>query len=153
MEKERTLVLLKPGILQRRLAGEVLNRFERKGLKIIALKMLCMDKSLVELHYAEHKDKRFYNGLVNYMTDKPIIAIVLEGEDAIELVRLITGDKHHKSQAGSIRGDYAANGRLNIIHASDSAAIAEQEIARFFKNEEIFSWADPNDPWLYDRYD
>jgi len=154
---ERTLVILKPGLLQRRIVGEVLSRFERKGLKIVALKMLDLEKNsaLVEAHYAEHKEKPLYKGLVKYMKSGPIIAMVLEGEDAIALTRRLTGSTFtNESQPGTIRGDYAASGRLSIIHASGTASgEAENEIARFFKPDELCEWKDPNDPWFYDRYD
>jgi nucleoside-diphosphate kinase len=154
---ERTLVILKPGILQRRIVGEILGRFERKGLKIVALKMLDLGKNsaLLEAHYAEHEGKPLYKGLVKYMKSGPVIALVLEGEDAIALTRRLTGSTFtNESLPGTIRGDYAASGRLSIIHASGTASgEAEGEIARFFKPEEIFEWEDPNAPWFYDKYD
>jgi len=157
MKMEKTLVLLKPGVLQRRIVGAVLERFERKGLKIVALKMLDLGKNstLVEAHYAEHEGKTLYNGLVKYMKSGPVIALVLEGEDAIALTRRLTGSTFtNESLPGTIRGDYAASGRLSIIHASGTApGEAEREIARFFIPEEICDWEDPNDPYLYDRYD
>ena len=157
MKMEKTLVLLKPGILQRRIVGTILNRFERKGLKIVALKMLDLgqNSALVEAHYKEHEGKSLYQGLVKYMKSGPIIALVLEGEDCIALTRKLTGSTFtNEALPGTIRGDYAASGRLSIIHASGTEpGVAEQEIARFFKPEEIFSWEDPNDPWFYDRYD
>jgi nucleoside-diphosphate kinase len=107
---ERTLVILKPGLLQRRIVGEVLSRFERKGLKIVALKMLDLGKNsaLAKAHYTEHEGKPFYEGLIRYMTQGPVVALVLEGEDAIALTRRLTGSTNtNESQQGTIRGDYA----------------------------------------------
>jgi nucleoside-diphosphate kinase len=146
---ERTFVMLKPGVLQRRIAGELISRFERKGLKIIALKMLRMDKFMVETHYAEHKGKDFYDKLVEYTLSGPVIAMILEGEDAIALVRRMTGPADvRESPPGTIRGDFAARTRLNIVHASDSPGSAARETALFFKPEEFYLWEDGNAPWF-----
>jgi nucleoside-diphosphate kinase len=146
---ERTFVMLKPGVLQRRIAGEVLNRFERKGMKIIALKMLKMDTPMVEKHYAEHRGKVFYDKLVEYTLSGPVIALVLEGNGVISLVRRLTGATDiGESLPGTIRGDYAGTTRLNIVHASDSPESAAREIALFFKSEEIFEWEDGNAQWF-----
>ncbi|MDR2078703.1 MAG: nucleoside-diphosphate kinase [Treponema sp.] len=145
---ERTLVLLKPGVLQRRIAGEALRRFERKGLKIIALKLTRMDRALAEAHYAEHKGKDFYEKLVDYTLSGPVVAMILEGEDAITAVRRIVGPTDiQNSQPGTIRGDFAYRTKLNIVHASDSAAGAERETALFFKPGEIVEWEDGNGQW------
>ncbi|MDR2258108.1 MAG: nucleoside-diphosphate kinase [Treponema sp.] len=146
---EKTLVLLKPGCLQRRIVGEVLNRFERKGLKIVALKLLRMDGSLVEAHYAEHRGKDFYDKLVEYTLSGPVIALILEGEEAVSVVRRLAGPTNlGDALPGTIRGDYAARTRLNIVHASDSLASAERECALFFKPGEICSWEDGNRAWF-----
>jgi nucleoside-diphosphate kinase len=145
---ERTFVMLKPGVLQRRIAGEVLNRFERKGLKIIALKIVRMDQAMVEAHYAEHKGKDFYEKLVDYTLSGPVVAMILEGEDAITAVRRLVGPTDiQNSQPGTIRGDFAYRTRLNIVHASDSAAGAEREMALFFRPGEIVEWEDGNGQW------
>jgi nucleoside-diphosphate kinase len=142
---ERTLVFLKPGVLQRRIAGEVISRFERKGLKLAALKMLRMDRAAAESHYAEHRGRDFYDKLVEYTVSAPVIAMVLEGEDAIALVRALVGPTGVlDAPPGTIRGDYAARTRLNIVHASDSPESAEREIPRFFRPEEICVWDDGN---------
>ena len=147
---ERTLVLLKPGVLERRIAGEVLGRFERKGLKIIGLKMLRMDKTMVETHYTQHKGREYYDKLVDYTLSGPVIALVLEGEEAVGVVRRLTGPTDFReSQPGTIRGDYAACTRLNIVHASDSTESAEREIALFFTSAEICEWEDGNAAWYY----
>lgn len=146
---ERTLVLLKPGVLQRRLIGEILLRFERKGLKIVALKLMRLEKATAEIHYAEHSSKGFYNDLVEYMLSSPIVAMVLEGELAISLVRKLAGATNiNDSLPGTIRGDFASQTQLNIVHASDSPESAEREINLFFKASEICEWEDPNSAWL-----
>jgi nucleoside-diphosphate kinase len=147
--KERTFVMLKPGVLPRRIAGAVISRFERKGLNIIALKLLRMDRTLVETHYAEHKGRDFYDKLVEYTLSGPVIAMILEGEEAISVVRRLVGPTSlNEALPGTIRGDYAARTRLNIVHASDSPASATRETALFFKSEEIHEWQDGNGEWF-----
>ncbi|MDR3147029.1 MAG: nucleoside-diphosphate kinase, partial [Treponema sp.] len=142
---ETTFVMLKPGVLQRRIAGELLDRFERKGLKIVALKLLRMDRGMVETHYAEHRGRDFYEKLVEYTLSGPVIAMVLEGEEAIAVVRRLVGPTNLlDAPAGTIRGDYAARTRLNIVHASDSPASAEREIGLFFTPDEFCPWDDGN---------
>ena len=146
---QRTLVLLKPGVLQRRIAGEVLGRFERKGLKIIALKMIRMDKSMTETLYAGHRGRDFYDKLVEYTLSGPVIALILEGDEAVSVVRRLAGPTDfHESLPGTIRGDYAAQTRLNIVHASDSPESAARETAIFFKASEICEWEDGNAAWF-----
>jgi nucleoside-diphosphate kinase len=146
---ERTFVMLKPGVLQRRLAGEVLSRLERKGLKIIALKLLRLDNALVEAHYAEHRGKVFYEKLVDYTLSGPVVAMILEGPGAIALVRRLAGPTDTgESLPGTIRGDFAGSTRLNIVHASDSPESAAREIALFFKDGEICEWEDGNAQWF-----
>jgi nucleoside-diphosphate kinase len=141
--------MLKPGVLQRRIVGEVLGRLERKGLKIIALKMLRMDKAMAETHYAEHRGKNFYEKLVDYTLSGPVIAMILEGEGAIARVRRLTGPTDvNESLPGTIRGDFAASTRLNIIHASDSPESAVREAALFFRGDEILDWEDGNVRWF-----
>jgi nucleoside-diphosphate kinase len=146
---EKTFVMLKPGVLQRRIAGEVITRFERKGLRIIALKLLRIDKITAETHYAEHKGKDFYEKLLEYTLSGPVIAMILEGEEAVSVVRRLAGPTSlGDSLPGTIRGDYAARTRLNIIHASDSPGSAEREIGLFFRPEEICAWEDGNQKWF-----
>jgi nucleoside-diphosphate kinase len=145
---ERTFVMLKPGVLQRRIAGEVLNRFERKGLRLVALKLLRMTRELVETHYGEHRGRDFYDALVDYTLSGPVIAMVLEGEEAVTVVRRLAGPTNlPEAPAGTIRGDYAARTRLNIVHASDSPASAEREIPLFFSPAEFCPWEDGNREW------
>jgi nucleoside-diphosphate kinase len=146
---ERTLVILKPGALQRRIVGEVLSRFERKGLKIAALRLCSLDRATVESHYREHKGKEFYEKLLEYTLSGPVILLVLEGEDAIFMVRRLVGPTDvREALPGTIRGDYAYRTRLNIVHASDSPASAEREIALFFKPQDMVEWKDENAPWF-----
>jgi nucleoside-diphosphate kinase len=140
---------LKPGVLQRRIAGEVIGRFERKGFKIIALKLLRLDRALAEAHYGEHRGKDFYEKLLEYTLSGPVAAMILEGEEAIPLVRALTGPTEVlKAPPGTIRGDFAHRTRLNIVHASDSPEGAAREIALFFQDEEILPWEDGNAPWF-----
>ncbi|MFA5051240.1 MAG: nucleoside-diphosphate kinase [Patescibacteria group bacterium] len=138
---ERTIVLLKPDALQRNLLGEIIARFEKKGLKIIGLKMMKLSDEVLADHYSHHRDKPFFGKLVNFMKSAPVIAIALEGLEAIEAVRLLCGPTSgRKADAGSIRGDFAMSSQQNIIHASDSPETAEKEIWRFFNKNEIFDY-------------
>jgi nucleoside-diphosphate kinase len=146
---ETTFVMLKPGVLPRRITGEIVSRFEKKGLRIIAMKMLRMDRGMAESHYAEHKGKDFYDELVEYTLSGPVLAMILEGEDAVALVRRLVGPTNvRESLPGTIRGDYAARTRLNVVHASDSSESAARETALFFKEEEICQWEDGNSSWF-----
>ncbi len=146
---ERSFVMLKPGVLQRRAAGEIISRFEKKGLRLVALKMLQIGQPLARTHYAEHEGKGFFEELVAYTTSAPVVAMVLEGEGAIAIIRKICGPTRVEEAApGTIRGDYAMHTTINIIHASDSAQSAQREIALFFKPEEICAWSDGNSEWI-----
>lgn len=148
MALEKSFVMLKPGVLQRRLAGEIIGRLENKGLKIEALKMMKIDDSLAKRHYAEHDGKPFFADLVNYVTSGPVIAMVVSGEEAISRIRLLAGaTKVENAQPGTIRGDFAAVTTKNIIHASDSPDSASREIELFFSLDEIVEFRDPNDVW------
>lgn len=141
MEHERTLIIIKPDALQRNLLGEIVHRFERKGLKIIGLKMIQLDDVLLEEHYFHHKDKPFFDGLKNYMKLSPVVVMALTGLNAVNAVRLIVGPtKGYEADAGSIRGDFSISSQSNIVHASDSKENAETEIGRFFKPNEIFEY-------------
>lgn len=148
MSVERTFSMLKPGVLQRRIVGEVLSRIERKGLKIIALKLMKISRELAETHYAEHKGKPFYDKLVEYTISGPVVAFVLEGTDAVVKLRRLCGPTDVlESAPGTIRGDFCFTTRLNIVHASDSPASAAREIPLFFSEDELVSWSDGNDGW------
>ncbi len=149
MAIERSYVMLKPGVVQRRIAGEVLTRIEKKGLKIIAMKMMVIPKSLAETHYAEHRGKSFFVELVDFIGSGPVVAMVVEGDGAIAHVRKLCGaTKAEEALPGTIRGDFALHTGLNIIHASDSAQSAEREIGLFFAPAEICAWQDGNDAWV-----
>lgn len=148
MAIEKSFVMLKPGVLQRRLAGEIIGRLENKGLKIVAMKMMKIDESLAKRHYAEHDGKPFFADLVSYITSGPVLAMVVAGEEAITRIRLLAGaTKVENAQPGTIRGDFAAVTTKNIIHASDSPESASREIELFFSLEEIVEFQDPNDVW------
>src|SRR4030042_1087064 len=138
---ERSLVLIKPDAMQRGLAGVIISRLERRGLKIVAMKMLQMDKTLAQRHYAVHKDKAFFNVLIEFITPSPIIAAVFEGEKAIEAIRQAMGATDPvKASPGSIRGDFGLDIQQNLVHGSDSAENAGKEISLFFSPEEIVDY-------------
>jgi nucleoside-diphosphate kinase len=137
---ERSLVLVKPDAMERQLSGAIIGRLQAEGLKLIALKMLHMDKALAERHYGIHKGKSFFNDVVNYMTSTPIVAAAFEGEDAIAHIRKIMGATDPaKAASGTIRKEYGLDLQRNSTHASDSPENGEKEIALFFTKKEIFS--------------
>lgn len=146
---ERTLVLLKPDCIQRRLIGRVITRLENKGLNIVAMKMLQVTQDLARQHYAEHLDKSFYPGLEQFITAAPIIAMVVQGPDVIRVVRKLVGDTNGlKAPAGTIRGDYSISQQKNLVHASDSPQPAAREIELFFDDHEIHDFDLALTPWL-----
>ena|SRR5271157_2436255 len=148
--RERTLLLIKPDAVQRGLIGMILARFETKGFKIVGLKMLHMSKELSKEHYAHLVSKPFYPDLEKFMTADPIIAVVIEGKEAVEVTRLIVGPTNaSKAQGGTIRGDFSNSTSRNVIHASDSKETAEKEVARFFKKEELFDYKFNSLHYLY----
>ncbi len=148
MAVERTFALLKPGVLQRRIVGEVLSRLEKSGFRIIACKLIQVSSEVAETHYAEHREKSFYPSLVEYMESSPSIAMVLEREDAIASLRKLAGATDPaKAAPGTIRADYAIVTQKNIIHASDSPESADREINLFFSDEEIHPFEDGNAEW------
>ena len=141
IEVQRTLVLVKPDGVRRGLAGEIISRIERKGLRITALKMVLMDRALAERHYDVHRDKPFFSSLVKFITSGPVVAAVVEGREAVEVVRRMMGETDPlKSAPGTIRGDFGLELEQNLIHGSDSEENAEKEIANFFSPQEILSW-------------
>lgn len=145
MAFETTFVMLKPGVLQRRLVGEVLSRFERKGLVLTALRLLCVDTATAELHYAEHREKPFYPSLIAYITSGPVVALAFKGENAISLVRTLCGSTRvEHAQPGTIRGDFALRTTTNIVHASDSPESAARELALYFSAQDFVEWRDGN---------
>ncbi len=147
---QRTVVLLKPDTLQRNLVGEIIHRFERKGLKIVGLKMMMLSEDILNKHYAHHKDKPFFEGLKKFMSSSPIVCMLLEGVDAISVVRKMAGATNSReAELGSIRGDFSMSTSANIIHVSDSEASAKEEEIRFFDKNEIFDWQAAVSPFLY----
>jgi nucleoside-diphosphate kinase len=143
--------MLKPGSIQRGLIGSIISRFENRGLKIIAMKMMTVSKELAEQHYAEHKGKPFYEDLVSYITSGPVVAMVLEGGKAISVVRSMMGKTDPlESPPGSIRGDYGLSLGKNIVHGSDSPASAEREIDLFFTQEEFLKYKRCDEDWIYE---
>jgi len=138
---ERSLVLIKPDAVQRGLTGTIIARLEKQGLKMVALKMLHLDKALAQRHYAIHKDKPFFDSLVNYISSAPIVAAVFEGEGAVEVIRKAMGATDPaKAEAGTIRGDFGLDIERNTVHGSDSVDTAEEEIKLFFAKDEIFGY-------------
>jgi len=147
---ERSLVLIKPDAIQRGLAGEIISRLERKGLKIVAMKMLHMDKNLAQRHYAIHKGKAFFDDLVNFITSSPLIAIIFQGKNAVEVIRQMMGETDPaKAQPGTIRGDFGIDIGHNLVHGSDSLENASKETDLFFSAEEIFNYDRELDTWIY----
>ena len=141
--------MLRPGVLNRRIAGEVINRLERKGLRLVGLKMMQISSELASKHYAEHKEKPFFGELCSYITSAPVVAMVWEGDDCVTIVRKVVGaTKPSEAAPGTIRGDFCAHTNYNVIHASDSDESAAREIGLFFKDEEIFNWEDSLKDWI-----
>ncbi len=146
---ERTFVMFKPDCVQRRLVGRVLSRFEDKGLNIVAMKMLSISPELAKQHYAEHISKPFYPALEKFITASPVIATVVEGLEAIRIVRNLFGATSGlKAVAGTIRGDFSSSRQMNLVHASDSADSARREIEIYFRPEELHAYPPTITPWL-----
>ncbi|PJC37496.1 nucleoside-diphosphate kinase [Candidatus Peregrinibacteria bacterium CG_4_9_14_0_2_um_filter_53_11] len=138
---ERTLVIIKPDGVQRGLVGEVVKRFERKGLKIVGMKMMPLNEMLLREHYSHIADKPFYPGVEDFMKSTPVIILCLEGLESVGAVRVICGiTKAREADGGTIRGDFAMSVACNVVHASDTPENAQAEVARFFKDEELFSY-------------
>ena len=149
---ERTLVLIKPDAMQRGLAGEIIARLERRGLRIVGMRMLHMDEALARRHYAEHEGKPFLEGLVRYITACPLIATVFEGTRAVEMVRQAVGATDPgKAAPGTIRGDLGLEIGRNLVHGSDSLEAAEREIRLFFEEGQLFSYQRSIDPWVFEE--
>ena len=147
---QKTLILLKPDCVQRSLVGEIMNRFERKGLKIVAMKMIHLNDDVLKDHYSHLADKPFFPGLASFMKASPVIALALEGHSAVEVVRTLVGaTSGRKADVGSIRGDYSISMSANLIHASDTPENAEIELKRFFKAEEIFEYQRVDIDFIY----
>jgi nucleoside-diphosphate kinase len=141
--------MLKPGSIQRGLIGKIISRFEDRGLKITAMKMLQITEELAGRHYGEHKGKPFYNELVSYITSGPVVAMVLEGPSAISVVRKMMGETDpQKSNPGTVRGDFGLFMGKNIVHGSDSEPSAKREIPNFFSEDEILTWKKCDEEWV-----
>ena len=150
--KQRTFTMLKPDAVKRRLTGEILTRFEKRGLKVIAAKTLMISEDLAKTHYGEHSDKPFFNDLVSYITSGPVFAMVLEGDDVISLVRKMVGATNPKeADIGTIRGDYGIDTGRNIVHASDSEESAQREINLFFDETEFCDYELPDEDIIYEE--
>lgn len=148
---ERTLVLIKPDGVQRGLIGPILARLEARGLKLVALKLVQVSTDLAERHYAEHRGKAFYDGLIRYITSAPVVAAVFEGPQAIQAVRETVGKTNPLAAApGTIRGDFALEIGRNLIHASDGPEAARREVALWFQDAEIISWSRATDRWTFE---
>ena len=146
---ERTLVLVKPDGVQRGLVGEIIGRFERKGLKVVGLRLLTVPREMAERHYAVHAGKHFYAGLVEFITSGPVAAIALEGPDAIATVRRLVGrTMPNEAEPGTIRGDLGISGLRNLIHASDAPETAESELALWFERGTLLDYGREIDAWI-----
>lgn len=148
---ERTLIIFKPDAVQRGLCGEILMRFEKKGLQIAGLKFMQIPQQTAEQHYAPHKGKPFYEGLVRFMTSSPVVVVALQGKDAITIARKMMGATFgSKAEPGTIRGDYGVSNSFNLIHGSDSPEAAQKELGLFFKADELVDWKPAIQGWVYD---
>ena len=146
---ERTLILVKPDGVQRGLAGEIIGRFERRGLKLVGMKFMQMSQALAEDHYGVHKERPFYQSLVSYIISGPIVAMVWEGNDAIAAARSTMGATNPVAAApGTIRGDFGMEIGRNLVHGSDSPENAAKEVALFFSDAELVSWNRSTDAWV-----
>jgi len=149
---ERTLIILKPDAVQRGLVGESIRRFEQRGLRIIAMKFVKVERVLAEKHYAVHTGKPFFDGLVSYITSSPVVVMVLEGTNAVVASRATIGaTRPNEAATGSIRGDLALEIGRNLVHGSDSVDNANQEIALWFKSDELIEWPRNADPWIFEK--
>ena len=147
---QRTLVIFKPDTVQRRLVGSILARFESKGLRIAALKLIQVDRALGEKHYVEHHGKPFFGGLIDFITGGPVVVGILEGNEAIAVVRAMLGATNGTLAAsGTIRGDFSISKQNNLIHGSDSAESAVREIALWFKPEEVVAYTLAGEAWVF----
>ena len=148
---EKTLVLLKPDAVDRRLVGEMITRFERKGLQIVALKMAVIPRATAEKHYEAHRQKPFYDKLVKFMTGGPVVLMVLRGQNAIEVVRNLMGETSGlRAKPGTVRGDFSLSSQFNLVHGSDSPAAAERELQLFFTPEEVMDYRSWDAAWFED---
>ena len=147
---EKSLIIIKPDAVQRNLVGEIISRFEKKGLKIVGIKMMGIKTALLEEHYSHIKDKPFFPGIRDFMQSSPVIVMAVEGINAVSAIRLIVGPtKAWEATAGTIRGDFSLSTQSNIVHASDSIETGEIEVGRFFSKEEIFEYKKIDTDFIY----
>ncbi len=148
---ERTLIIFKPDAVQRGLCGEILTRFEKKGLQIVGMKFMQIPQQLAETHYEPHKGKPFYAGLVKFMTSSPVVVLAVAGKDAIAISRKLMGATFgSKADPGTLRGDFGVSNSFNLIHGSDAPESAQRELGLFFKPEELLDWMPAGHGWVYD---
>jgi nucleoside-diphosphate kinase len=148
---ERTLLILKPDAVQRHLIGQIISRFEQRGLQIVGMKFMRITPAIAEVHYEAHKAKPFYPGLVRFMTSSPVVVFAVEGKDAITVARKMMGaTKAALAEPGTVRGDYGMSSSFNLIHGSDSTEAATKELSLFFKPEELLDWTPDSQVWSYD---
>lgn len=146
---EQTLIILKPDAIQRRLVGRIIQRFEEKGLTLVAMKLMCISRELAERHYAVHRDKPFYDGLLTYITSGPVVVMVVAGPRAISVCRKLMGKTFgFEAEPGSIRGDFGASTTYNLIHGSDGPESAATEIALYFTQDELLDYQQPDATWI-----
>jgi len=148
---ERTLIIFKPDAVQRGLCGQILTRFENKGLQIAGLKFMKIPRETAETHYAPHKGKGFYEGLVKFMTSSPVVVVALQGKNAIAIARKMMGATFgSNAEPGTIRGDFGVSNSFNLIHGSDAPESAAKEIKLFFRDDELIDWMPAIQTWVYD---
>lgn len=148
---ERSLIILKPDAIQRGLVGEIITRFEQKGIQIVAMRFMKIPIQLAETHYEPHKGKPFYAGLVRFMTSSPVLVFAIQGKDVINIARKMMGATFgSKAEPGTIRGDFGVSNSFNLIHGSDSPESAQRELKLFFKPEELLDWTPASQGWVYD---
>jgi nucleoside-diphosphate kinase len=150
MKVERTLIIIKPDAVNRSLIGDIIKRLEHKGLKIVGLKMTHLTEDILKVHYSHLADKPFFPGIQKFMMRSPSVLMVVEGLDAVRVVRMLAGETHGaKSLPGTIRGDFSMSTQANVVHASENADIAEHEVKRFFKENELFEYERVDIEFLY----
>jgi nucleoside-diphosphate kinase len=148
---ERTLIIAKPDAVQRGLVGEIIRRFEARGLRIIGMKFMQVSRELAEQHYAVHRGKPFFEPLVKYITSSPVVVMALEGTNAVAAARMTIGaTKPNEAAAGTIRGDFALEIGRNLVHGSDSVENGQAEVSLWFSEAELVSWPRNNDPWIFE---
>ena len=146
---EISFVMLKPGVVNRRIVGEVISRFERKGLQLVGMKMIRVSDETAASHYAEHFGKSFYQDLVDYITSGPVVAMAWQGDDCVAQIRKLVGaTKPSDAQPGTIRGDYCTHTNHNVVHASDSPESGQREVSLYFKDDELCFWKDELECWM-----